>query len=112
MSIIAITGTAAQDGASNALLPIGEKVFVMTASLYWLGRIERVWEDHGATFFSLEEVLWVSETSPLSEFFLKGVEDPQLVTPVIGNVKLNLAGVMAIFAWPHKLHSPSMPGKR
>mgnify|MGYP003392535702 CR=1 FL=1 len=103
MSMTAITGTAAQDNASDALLPIGDKVFVMTASLYWLGRIVRVWEESGATFFSLEEASWVSETSPPASFFTKGVDDPKLVSPFVGNIKLNLAGVMAIFAWPHKL---------
>lgn len=78
---------------------IGDKVFLRTVTLYYLGRII----DIKSGFVVLKDSCWVQDTgSRLADFLKDGVVDSSEIEP-IGKTQVNLANVIDCIEWKHDL---------
>lgn len=78
---------------------IGDKVFLRTVTLYYLGRIKNI----QAGFVELEDSSWVQDTgSRLMDFLKDGIVSSSEIEP-IGRTQVNLANVIDCIDWKHEL---------
>lgn len=78
---------------------IGDKVFIRTITVYFLGRIT----DIKANFLKLENASWVQDTgSRLYDFLNDGIANNSEIEP-IGISQVNLDTVVDIIEWKHAL---------
>lgn len=78
---------------------IGDKVFLRTVTLYYLGRIK----DIKAGIVTLEDASWVQDTgSRLYDFLESGIDDKSEIEP-IGIAHINLGNMIDCLEWKHEL---------
>ncbi len=78
---------------------IGDKVFLRTVTLYYLGRVKNI----QAGFVELEDASWVQDTvRRLHDFLTKGIDPNSEIEPT-GKTQVNLANVIDCLEWKHDL---------
>lgn len=80
---------------------VGDKVFLRTVTLYYLGRIKEFIGDH----LVLEDASWVQDTgSRLHDFIKSGAEtNKSEIEPIVTKLSVNLNNVIDCIEWTHDL---------
>lgn len=79
---------------------VGDKVFIKTVTLYYLGRIKSI----QGGFITLEDASWVQDTgSRLCDFLQKGINREKSEIEPIGIEHITMANIIGISEWKHDL---------
>lgn len=79
---------------------IGDKVFIRTVTLYFLGKIK----DIKAGFVVLEDASWVQDTGTrLYNFIKDGIDKDIAEIEPVGTTHVNLSNVIDSIEWKHDL---------
>jgi hypothetical protein len=76
---------------------VGDKVFIRTVTLYFTGKITKIYSD----FITLEDAAWIVDTGSYSSFISAGI--PKHVEPCLDPVHIALGSIVDITPWRHEL---------
>lgn len=76
---------------------VGEKIFIRTVTLYYLGKIKKVC----GQFVTLEEASWIPDTGRFYDFLKEGKANE--IEPFLNDVHVPLGSIIDLTKWTHKL---------
>ena len=80
---------------------IGENVFIMTVTFFYIGKIKSVTDK----FITLEKATWIAETGRLTEFLKNGNYNEGEV--LLNDLDINLDSIVASTKYLHSLPTKS-----